>query len=230
MAHRFIVGETPAAAPSGHARAVGATASRRRSTCSARRRSPPPRPTATPRAAREALDALADVYATPPRRRAARARRRGPARRARTSRSRSRRSRRCCAPTRPSSASATPRRGCASCCAAPSELGAHLHIDMESFDSREAITDLVLELLAEDEFRDGPSRRHRPAGLPARLARAAASGSLAWAAQTPRAHPLSSGSSRAPTGTTRSSRPRQHGWERAGLRGQGRLATATSRR
>jgi RHH-type proline utilization regulon transcriptional repressor/proline dehydrogenase/delta 1-pyrroline-5-carboxylate dehydrogenase len=37
------------------------------------------------------------------------------------------------------------------------EAGAHLHIDMESFDSREAVTDLVLELLSEDEFRDGPS-------------------------------------------------------------------------
>ena len=36
-------------------------------------------------------------------------------------------------------------------------LGAHLHIDMESFDSREAVTDLVLELLGEDEFRAGPS-------------------------------------------------------------------------
>ena len=35
--------------------------------------------------------------------------------------------------------------------------GAHLHVDMESYDSREAITDLVLELLGEDEFRDGPS-------------------------------------------------------------------------
>jgi RHH-type proline utilization regulon transcriptional repressor/proline dehydrogenase/delta 1-pyrroline-5-carboxylate dehydrogenase len=35
--------------------------------------------------------------------------------------------------------------------------GAHLHIDMESFDSREAICDLVLELLAEPEFADGPS-------------------------------------------------------------------------
>ncbi len=35
--------------------------------------------------------------------------------------------------------------------------GAHLHIDMESFDSREAVTDLVLGLLAEDEFADGPS-------------------------------------------------------------------------
>jgi RHH-type proline utilization regulon transcriptional repressor/proline dehydrogenase/delta 1-pyrroline-5-carboxylate dehydrogenase len=37
------------------------------------------------------------------------------------------------------------------------DLGAHLHVDMESFDSREAVTDLVLSLLAEDEFRDGPS-------------------------------------------------------------------------
>jgi proline dehydrogenase len=36
-------------------------------------------------------------------------------------------------------------------------VGAHLHIDMESFDSREAVTDLVLELLSEDEFRAGPS-------------------------------------------------------------------------
>jgi proline dehydrogenase len=37
------------------------------------------------------------------------------------------------------------------------ELGAHLHIDMESLDSREAIFELVLELLAEEEFARGPS-------------------------------------------------------------------------
>jgi RHH-type proline utilization regulon transcriptional repressor/proline dehydrogenase/delta 1-pyrroline-5-carboxylate dehydrogenase len=37
------------------------------------------------------------------------------------------------------------------------ELGAHLHIDMESLDSRELILDLVLELLSRDEFADGPS-------------------------------------------------------------------------
>ncbi len=36
-------------------------------------------------------------------------------------------------------------------------LDAHLHIDMESLDTREAVTDLVVELLSEDEFRDGPS-------------------------------------------------------------------------
>jgi proline dehydrogenase len=35
--------------------------------------------------------------------------------------------------------------------------GAHLHIDMESLDSREAVLELVLELLNEDEFRGGPS-------------------------------------------------------------------------
>jgi RHH-type proline utilization regulon transcriptional repressor/proline dehydrogenase/delta 1-pyrroline-5-carboxylate dehydrogenase len=37
------------------------------------------------------------------------------------------------------------------------DLGAHLHIDMESLDSREAILDLVLNLLAEPEFVAGPS-------------------------------------------------------------------------
>ncbi len=37
------------------------------------------------------------------------------------------------------------------------DLGAHLHIDMESLDSRDAVLELVLELLAEDEFREGPS-------------------------------------------------------------------------
>jgi proline dehydrogenase len=35
--------------------------------------------------------------------------------------------------------------------------GAHLHVDMESFDYCEAITDLVLSLLSEPEFRDAPS-------------------------------------------------------------------------
>jgi len=37
------------------------------------------------------------------------------------------------------------------------EVGAHLHIDMESMDTREMITDLVMSVLAEPEFRDGPS-------------------------------------------------------------------------
>jgi proline dehydrogenase len=37
------------------------------------------------------------------------------------------------------------------------DLDAHLHIDMESLDSRDAVLELVLELLAEEEFRAGPS-------------------------------------------------------------------------
>jgi RHH-type proline utilization regulon transcriptional repressor/proline dehydrogenase/delta 1-pyrroline-5-carboxylate dehydrogenase len=37
------------------------------------------------------------------------------------------------------------------------ELGAHAHIDMESLDSREAVLELVLEVLAEEEFSNGPS-------------------------------------------------------------------------
>src|SRR3954470_14119499 len=37
------------------------------------------------------------------------------------------------------------------------ERGAHLHIDMESMDSRDATLELVLALLAEEEFRTAPS-------------------------------------------------------------------------
>ncbi|HLM25384.1 MAG TPA: proline dehydrogenase family protein [Thermoleophilaceae bacterium] len=37
------------------------------------------------------------------------------------------------------------------------ELDAHLHVDMESVDTLEATLDLVLELLSEAEFREGPS-------------------------------------------------------------------------
>ena len=37
------------------------------------------------------------------------------------------------------------------------DLGAHIHIDMESLDSREAVLELVLEILSEEEFAAGPS-------------------------------------------------------------------------
>jgi proline dehydrogenase len=68
-------------------------------------------------------------------------------------------------------------------------VGAHLHIDMESLDSREAVLELVLELLSEGEFADGPS-----AGVvlqaylrdsPAQLATI-----LDWARSSPRTPPL----------------------------------------
>ena len=68
-------------------------------------------------------------------------------------------------------------------------LDAHLHIDMESLDTREAVTDLVLELLSEPEFEDGPS-----AGvvLQAYLRDAPDLGErlFAWARTQRRAHPL----------------------------------------
>jgi RHH-type proline utilization regulon transcriptional repressor/proline dehydrogenase/delta 1-pyrroline-5-carboxylate dehydrogenase len=69
------------------------------------------------------------------------------------------------------------------------EVGAHLHIDMESFDSREAVTDLVLELLSEEEFRDGPS-----AGIVLqaylRDSPELAERIIGWAESGERAHPL----------------------------------------
>ena len=37
------------------------------------------------------------------------------------------------------------------------ELGAHIHVDMESLDSREAVLELILDLLASTELVDGPS-------------------------------------------------------------------------
>jgi proline dehydrogenase len=69
------------------------------------------------------------------------------------------------------------------------DRGAHLHIDMESVDALETTLDLVIDLLDEDEFRDGPS-----AGVvlqaylresPAQVERI-----LDWAARSERSTPL----------------------------------------
>ena len=69
------------------------------------------------------------------------------------------------------------------------EVGAHLHIDMESMDSRDLILGLVLDLLAEDEFREGPS-----AGLVLqaylRDSEKMLDEILAWTERTPRRQPL----------------------------------------
>ncbi len=69
------------------------------------------------------------------------------------------------------------------------DLGAHLHVDMESLDSMEATLDLVFGLLSEDEFAAGPSTgivlqaylRESPEMLD-RI--------LAWAGTTPARPPL----------------------------------------
>jgi proline dehydrogenase len=69
------------------------------------------------------------------------------------------------------------------------EVGAHLHVDMESFDTREAITALTLDLLSQPEFADGPS-----AGivLQAYLVESPEllDELLQWAQSTPREHPF----------------------------------------
>jgi proline dehydrogenase len=69
------------------------------------------------------------------------------------------------------------------------DAGAHLHVDMESLDHRDAVLNATLELLAEDEFRSGPS-----AGI-VHQAYLRDSGDqfdeiLRWARDTPRAVPL----------------------------------------
>jgi proline dehydrogenase len=91
------------------------------------------------------------------------------------------------------------------------DLGCHLHIDMESVDSLDAVLELVLELLAEPEFADGPS-----AGVvlqaylresPDRL-----SDILAWARATPRAQPLTIRLVKGAYWDHEVVEARQHGW------------------
>jgi len=92
------------------------------------------------------------------------------------------------------------------------QLGAHLHIDMESYDSREAIIDLVLELLAEDEFERGPS-----AGLVLQAylvdSPELCDRIVAWAAEHPRAHPLTVRLVKGAYWDHEVVEARQHGWQ-----------------
>ena len=93
-----------------------------------------------------------------------------------------------------------------------SELDAHLHIDMESLDSREAVLELVLDLLAEPEFAGGPSAgivlqaylRDSPQTLDA---------VLGWAQRTPRAQPLVVRLVKGAYWDHEVVEARQHGWD-----------------
>jgi len=92
------------------------------------------------------------------------------------------------------------------------ELGAHLHIDMESFDTREAVTALTLQLLSEPEFAAGPS-----AGIVLQ-AYLVESGEhldelLAWAAEHPREHPLTIRLVKGAYWDNEVVQAAQHGWE-----------------
>lgn len=92
------------------------------------------------------------------------------------------------------------------------EVRAHLHVDMESYDSREPITDLVLDLLAEDEFRDGPS-----AGLVLQAYLRDGADLLdrvvAWSAEHERASPLTIRLVKGAYWDHELVEARQHGWE-----------------
>ena len=96
---------------------------------------------------------------------------------------------------------------------------------MESLDSRDAVLELILELLAEEEFRAGPSAGHGAAGLPARLARRRSTRSSSWigGAGAQRAHPLTVRLVKGAYWDHEIVEAAQHGWQRAGVRGQGRL-------
>jgi proline dehydrogenase len=92
------------------------------------------------------------------------------------------------------------------------DRGAHLHIDMESLDSREAVLELVLDLLAEAEFRDGPSSglvlqaylRDSPATLDQ---------VLAWTGSAQRASPLTVRLVKGAYWDHELVQARQHGWD-----------------
>ncbi len=92
------------------------------------------------------------------------------------------------------------------------ELDAHVHVDMESLDSRETVLGLVLELLGEPEFAAGPS-----AGLvlqaylrdsPQELEQI-----LAWVARTGRSSPLTVRLVKGAYWDHEVVEARQHGWE-----------------
>jgi proline dehydrogenase len=91
------------------------------------------------------------------------------------------------------------------------DRGAHLHIDMESLDSRDTVTGLILDLLAEEEFREGPS-----AGLVLqaylRDSPDTAAQILDWARATPRAHPLTVRLVKGAYWDHEVVEARQHGW------------------
>ena len=90
-------------------------------------------------------------------------------------------------------------------------FGAHLHIDMESLDSREAVLELVLDLLDEDEFRDGPS-----AGLVLQAYLRDSPGQLTqivdWARATRRSPPLTVRLVKGAYWDHELVQARQHGW------------------
>ena len=211
----------------GHGRAARAVEGRRRvarSTCSARRRSPRPRPSATPQRCAEALETLAAARGDWPER-AARwsATRHGPLPRAnlsvkvsaltpllRARRARARQARRRRAPARAAAPRARPRRP-----------PAHRH-GVAGLARRGARARARAARRGRVPRR--PVRRHGAAGLPARLARVARhASSRGRASAGARAHPLTVRLVKGAYWDHEIVEARQHGWDVAGVRRQGRL-------
>ena len=92
------------------------------------------------------------------------------------------------------------------------ELGAHLHIDMESLDTLEATLELALELLAEEEFARRPVGRRGAPGLPARLAGHARGVCSTGRGATRRAQPLTVRLVKGAYWDHEVVEARQHGW------------------
>jgi len=92
------------------------------------------------------------------------------------------------------------------------DVGAHLHIDMESLDSRELILELVLELLSEPEFAAGPS-----AGIVLqaylRDAEETLEHVLDWSRATPRTPPLTVRLVKGAYWDHETIEAAQHGWD-----------------
>jgi proline dehydrogenase len=90
-------------------------------------------------------------------------------------------------------------------------LGAHIHVDMESLDSREAVLDLLLDLLSEPQFADGPS-----VGLVLqaylRDSRDQLTRILQWARDSPRRPPLQVRLVKGAYWDHELVQARQHGW------------------
>ncbi len=189
MAHRFIVGETPHDALAAAGRSVAATASPPPWTCSERRRSRWRRPTVTRNGAALRCVALARGIRGVAAAAGAGARFGGPD----PAREPEREGVGAHAAPAPGGArrseSATRPARLRDLMQLARDLGAHLHVDMESLDSRETVLGLVLELLAEDEFAEGPS-----AGVVVQAYLRDSSETveqvLDWAREHPRAQPL----------------------------------------
>ena len=223
MAHRFIVGETPTRGAGRAPRAVGA---RRRQLCRPARRGHRHRGRGRP--LRSALPRGARGARRPPP---------GAGRRARCSSTTA--SGRCpranvsvkvsaltplLRPDAPVDRAPTMRpHACGRCCGRARELGAHIHIDMESLDSREAVLELVLELLVEEEFATG-----RPPGIVLQAylrdsPGAARRGCSSGRAPVERTPPLQVRLVKGAYWDHELVQARQHGWPAPGVRGQGRV-------